>query len=374
MNRIHVFNPLASFRSRSRWGAIALLGLAIVSSVSIACASAPDDGSGPKDDPVSQPGAVAVGDDEAVAASSAKPADDGESASGLDLECVNSVLGREVTGFGDVSTAERDRIFSQCSGDNPAPQPGDHALGTERFAGLLECASEALGREIPTIQDLTAEDRVALAETCGNQLGGGRAGLGESGIIGGAGGRGFGGFGGFNLDSPCISEALGRVPSGPGDLSPQDFEKLAEACGDVFGGGDHSGGAPGGGFFGDGGAAGQHDGALDLTCLSDALGRDITDPAELSNLTREDSAKIAEACGGQFGFPGFGTGDQGGQGGLFRGDRGAGGGPSGGFSGGRQAIDQECVASILGGASGGLGGATAEQRTRIFAECTTQSE
>jgi hypothetical protein len=356
---------------------MALLGLAALLSIAVACPSASSGGSGTADEPASQPTSAPVAD-EAPAASDAQPTSTGESASGLDLECVNSVLGREVSGFGDVSTAERDRIFSQCSGDDPAPQRGNRALGSERFAGLLECAAEALGREISSIQDLTAEDRAAISEPCGDQPGGGPGGRG---IIGAPDGRAFGGFGGFDFDSPCISEALGRIPTGFGDLTPEDFEKLAEACPDEVGGVQRFGGGPGGGLFGGDGLAGQFGGGFDLTCLSEALGRDITDPAELRTLTPEDFTKIAEACGGQFGGQRLGPGGEdgaGGQGGLFRGNRGDGGGSAGGgingFGGGPQAIDQECVAGIIGGSSGGFAQITAEQRARIFEECATQSE
>jgi hypothetical protein len=342
-------------------------------SIAVACSSTSSGGSGVTDEPASQ--------SVSTAADSEAATDNDESASGLDLECVNSVLGREVSGFGDVSTAERDRIFNECSGDNPAPQLRNFAPGSERFAGLLECAAEALVRDIPTIQDLTAEDRAAITGTCGDQLGANRPGADGSGFFGGGAGGGFRAFGGLDLDTPCIREALGRVPTGPADLSPEDFALLAESCPDDIGGDRRFGGGPGGGFPGGDGPGDFFGGGLDLTCLSEALGRDITDPTELRGLSQEDFAKIAESCGGQFGILGTGPGGQdgaGGQGGIFRGNRRDGGGPAGGgingFGGGPQAIDQECVAGIIGGSSGGFAQITAEQRARIFEECATQSE
>ncbi len=186
---------------------------------------------------------------------------------GINQECVQQVLGREASGFGDITAAERDRIFSECSGsegaDDHTPPTGvfgqDHDdggdsrfgggfFGGDGFAGQLpECFTDALGDGPDGLQGLSPEDFQAIAEACGDELrgfggfgdfgGDGQDGggfFGRDGDGGRGGFRGGGGFGdGLDLNSECVTNALGRTVETLQDLSAQERQQLFQTC---FGG------------------------------------------------------------------------------------------------------------------------------------------
>lgn len=217
---------------------------------------------------------------------------------GLDTACVELVLGRTVTGFGDITEAERTRIFSECSaggrGGAGIAGAGPGGFGG-RFGGVgfdPECVATALGTEATDLTEMTPEQRTAVFEACGGAdlAGGGR-------------------FGGVALDPECVATALGTETTDLTEMTPEERTAVFEACG----GADFAAG--GGRLFGqDGrpeGAGGPGAGGLgalfDSACIEDALsqaGDDIT------QLTPEDRQRLFSECapeGGLGGRPGYGT-------------------------------------------------------------------
>ena len=211
----------------------------------------------------------------------------GGTGGGISEDCVRQVLGRDASGFGDVTSAERDRILSECSGDDRARAgasrrgflgegtttrtPGDFQFGGGGFtANDRECVQRLLGDAAGTdgtqggFTQITPDQRQGIFEECGgDELTGGGVGPGD-GFSGRDGGRdgpsGEGEFRGgvFGRDGglgECATAALGANPEGPGEpgqLTPEEFQAIVEACGDeLFGEGFRGGlfgqvGGPGG--------------------------------------------------------------------------------------------------------------------------------
>ena len=225
---------------------------------------------------------------------------------GIDQDCVQQVLGREASGFGDITAAERDRIFSECSGDDGGRPPRVGADGNRDFqfgGGALaainpECVQGIVGGDGGDdggFAQITPEQRRQIFTECGDGDGGG--------FLGGD------GFAGQLPD--CFTDALGDSPNGLQGLSREDFQAIAEACGDEFGGVGGFGGAgqDGGGFFGrggDGGAGGDgggggFGGGLDLNseCVTQALGRSVDSLQDLSAQERQQLFQTCFGGGGQ---------------------------------------------------------------------------
>ncbi len=199
-------------------------------------------------------------DDPPAAAEDISAAGDGDSETaaatgGINQECVQSVLGREASGFSDITAAERDRIFSECSGGSDigdhTPRTGqfgqDHDSGdnsTFRFGGdgftgqLPECFTDALGDSPNGFQGLSPEDFQAISEACGDEFGGFGGFGGDGGDFFGRGGdggtggfRGGGGFGGsLDLSSECVTNALGRTVENLQDVSAEERQQLFQTC------------------------------------------------------------------------------------------------------------------------------------------------
>jgi hypothetical protein len=174
---------------------------------------------------------------------------------GINQECVQQVLGREASGFGDITAAERDRIFSECSGGGSdagdhTPRTGqfgqDHDSGDDstfggdgfRFRGgdgfggqLPDCFTDALGERPDGFQGLSQEDFQAITEACGDEL---RSFGGDGQDGGGFFGRGGfrdGGFGGgLDLSSECVTNTLGHTVDSLQDLSAQERQQLFQTC------------------------------------------------------------------------------------------------------------------------------------------------
>ena len=198
------------------------------------------------------------------------------------------MLGRTVTGFGDITDAERTRVFAECSAGGGAAQSGG-----SRTAGFdPACVSTALGEDVPDIPRLTPEQRATVFQKCGF------AGAGNPGD-----GRGFGGGGGFRvgIDLACASEHLGTEVTDITQLTPDQRTRVFEACRPTD--------APDGQFpgFGDGGPdAGDRvrpdfSQIFDAACVTDALGHPVTD---FTTLTPEEQQALFTKCAPNFG--GFG--------------------------------------------------------------------
>ena len=198
------------------------------------------------------------------------------SPAGIDEACVQRVLGRQAAGFGDVTTSERDRILSECTGDNGgrAGAGGVGGTGNLRFGGgglaALDpaCVQGIVGGVEVDFTQMTQEQRQSVFQECGSAdggadgFGGGFFGQDGDGGFGGGFSRpdGDGGFRGgfFGQDGltgqlpECATEALGPDSGDRTGLTPEDIQAITEACGDLFGGFggfDGSGGFRGG-FFG----------------------------------------------------------------------------------------------------------------------------
>ena len=246
---------------------------------------------------------ASAGDQAPLTGEIAAPAD-----GGINEECVQRVLGRQASGFGDVTAAERDRILSECTGDDGARRAG--ATGGFQFGGDVlaaldpDCVQGIVGDIEVDFTQMTPEQRQSVFQECGS--GDGRTG-------------GFGGglFGQDRLAGQlpdCAIEALGRTLDDLRGLTQEDLQAITAACGDQLdglgGGGRFGGGAGGfrGGFLGQGGATGQLP-----ECVTEAL---RAASGDLQSLTPEDFQAITDACGDQFGgFGGFGGGGFFGQGG-----------------------------------------------------------
>ena len=238
---------------------------------------------------------------------------------GLDEACVERVLGRVATGFSDVTAAERDAIFQECSGS-------EEEQLTRQFTGGrggdfldaidVECLAGITGSEEFDLAELTLEDRQRVFSECVpedfDRAQGGRGGF-------NARAGAFAGLG--ELLEGCVTDALGETPENIFGLDPEQFAAIAEACGDElpegfgdfsgfgadgadgFGGFGGRGGAGGdgaggfGGFGGRGGAGGGGGGfrGIDFssTCVSDAVGRPVEGPQDL---TPDDFQKILASC------------------------------------------------------------------------------
>lgn len=203
---------------------------------------------------------------------------------GLDPACVELVLGRTVTGFGDITDAERTKVFAECSAGGGAAQAG----GPRTVGFDPACVSTALGEDVPDITQLTPEQRSTVFEACG-------------GIAGGAGG--FGGGFRVGIDLACASEQLGIEVTDITQLTPEQRTQVFEVCrpadapdGPTFRFGD---GTPGP----DGGTRVRPDFSqiFDAACVTDALGHPVT---EFTTLTPEEQQTLFTKCAPNFG--GFG--------------------------------------------------------------------
>lgn len=170
-------------------------------------------------------------------------------AGGLDPACVELVLGRTATGFGDITDAERTRIFAECSAGapgSPRTRSGGLAAGFDPA-----CVRTASGVDVTNFADLTPEQRQAVFEQCGGgaRPGGleGRPGDGER----PAGGFGGGGIAGL-LENECVQSAIGGGITDITQLSQEQIQQAIAQCGTELG-------LPEGGFGGRG-FGGRQDG------------------------------------------------------------------------------------------------------------------
>lgn len=234
--------------------------------------------------------------------------------SGLDEACVQRVLGRAATGFADITAAERDAVFQQCSGSEQDQLTRRFATGDA--GDILEnldqaCVTEITGEDELDLRNLSIEQRQEIFTECAPEDFQGRPGgdrFGGGGFTGGA-------FAGIeDLLAGCVTDALGETPEDLFGLSIEQLAAVSEACGDelpdgfdriqqgdfgggFFGGGDGGfggGGFGGGGFLG-GEAGGRFGADLDFAseCATSTVGRPITRPADL---TRVEIQQIFATC------------------------------------------------------------------------------
>jgi hypothetical protein len=233
--------------------------------------------------------------------SSSDSADSASSApdSGLDEACVQRVLGRVASGFGDITAAERDAVFEQCSGSEEEQLNRQFAAGGagNLIANLDEaCVTRLTGDSELDLASLSLEQRQELFTECSPEDLQGRPG----GDRFGGGGFARGAFANIeDLLAGCVTDALGETPGDLFGLSPEQLAAVTEACGDelpdgfdeiqqggfgggFFGGGGGGFGRGGGGFggggggFGGGGDSGFGAG-LDFTseCVTSTVGRSV---------------------------------------------------------------------------------------------------
>lgn len=166
-----------------------------------------------------------VASDSGTEADTGSPAgDEPAAAGGLDPVCVELVLGRTATGFGDITDAERTRIFEECSAGARQRRGGGLAAGFDPV-----CVQAAIGIEVSDFTELTPEQRQTLFEQCGGdgQPGGfeGRRGDGER-PAGGFGGAGFAGL----LENECVQNALGGSVTDITQLSQEQIQQALTQC------------------------------------------------------------------------------------------------------------------------------------------------
>ena len=259
---------------------------------------------------------TSVGDATSAAESSVPAAGSAPTAdSGLDEACVQRVLGRAATGFADITAAERDAVFEQCSGS-------EQEQLTRRFAtggagDILEsldeaCVTEITGEDDLDLGSLSIEQRQEIFTECApedfqRRPGGDR--FGGGGFTGGA-------FADIEeLLAGCVTDALGETPEDLFALDPEQLAVVSEACrdelpdgfdrfqqagfGQGFFGGGGDGGFGGGGFGGGGFLGGEGGGGfgagLDFAsdCVTSTVGRPVTGPADL---TRAEIQQIFATC------------------------------------------------------------------------------
>ncbi len=203
---------------------------------------------------------------------------------GLNPECVQLVLGREVTDFTDITEAERTRVFAECSGSGER--------GSNRVAAGFDqsCIDGVTGEAGKVFGDLTPEQRQTVFAECGGASRIPFGGLTTGGIRPG-GTFTPGDFGSFQIDSECIEDALGAPldeSGGLAELTPEQRELISEclpspAQGTTSGSLSIPGGTAGG--------AGQ---LFESECAEGVLGEAAGDP---SQLTQAQLQSVLFECG-----------------------------------------------------------------------------
>ena len=194
------------------------------------------------------------------------------------MQCVVEVLGRMPTHEDDLTTDEKRLVGQKCfagHGGGPSDSRGRQGgPGPELDDATLQCVVSTIGRMPSSETDLTNEEKILLGEAC---FGGHIQRPGERGGPGGQGGPG-------DLDSQtiqCITDTIGRVPTGPQDMTNEEMVLVGRAC---FGGGGPDGH----------GAPGDLD-ASTIQCITDTVGRLPSGP---DDLTQDEKRLIGQACFG----------------------------------------------------------------------------
>jgi len=248
-----------------------------------------------------------------TASNSAVNSDTASASGGLDEACVLQVLGRQVTGFADITAAERDAVFEQCSGSEQDQRTRQFANGGggNLLANLDEaCVTRVTGSDEIDLGQLSIEQRQELITECAPEgFATGRTRPGGGGFGAFRGGEGFADI--AELLEGCVTDALGETPTDLFALNQEQLELVRGACanelpdgfGDFggtggFGGFERGGADDGSGFFGRTGGVLRGEGGaptLDFSseCVTTALGREVTGPGDLS---REEFQQIFSSC------------------------------------------------------------------------------
>lgn len=217
-------------------------------------------------------------------------------------QCFLRVLGRIPSSRDDISPEERELIAQQCldQGGNSQggrfQQSGQHQGPGVPDPKTLACITSVLGRTPQSPGDLNSDERRLVGQQCFGGSGGTRGpGQGGQPRDGGPGDL-------SDEDLQCITNTIGRLPSGPDDLTDDEKRLLGRACFQ----GEHGGpgGSPGGSQRG--GHGGPQGGELDdatLQCIQENLGRLPLGPHDMTN---EEKRLIGQACFGGHGGPGDG--------------------------------------------------------------------
>jgi hypothetical protein len=235
------------------------------------------------------------------------------------LRCILGILGRAPSNLQDLTDEEKGLVAQACLGGGPAGAAGGGQLGPGGRAGpddqSTQCMIRVLGRIPAGPNDFTDDEKRLVAQTCFGPGGGG----GSSGVANGAQG------GPDEAGMQCILKVLGRMPSGPDDLTEDEKRLVGQACFDDGRGG--SGGDERGpqGQRGPGGSGGPDD--ADMQCILEVLGRMPTGPGDFTN---EEKRRVGQAC--------FSDGRGG--------PRGDDGGPQG--AGGPDDATMQCISETLG--------------------------
>ena len=196
------------------------------------------------------------------------------------IQCIISTVGRTPTHEDDFTDAEKRLVGQQCFGGHSGV-PGD-SRGRQRDGGgpgdlddeTRQCIFDSIGR-LPSGEDeLTNEEKRLIGVACFGGHPGGR---------GGSDGPG-------DLDEDtvrCITATIGRIPTGPEDMTNEEMVLVGRTC---FGGGGPDGH----------GGPGDLDDAT-LQCITDTIGRMPSGP---DDLTLDEKVLLGQAC-----FPGGPGGD-----------------------------------------------------------------
>ena len=196
------------------------------------------------------------------------------------VQCVISTIGRIPSHEDDFTDDEKRLVGQQCFGGHFGV-PGD-SRGRQRDGGgpgdlddeTRQCIFDSIGR-LPSGEDeLTNEEKRLIGVACFGGHPGGR---------GGSDGPG-------DLDEDtvrCITATIGRIPTGPEDMTNEEMVLVGRTC---FGGGDPDGH----------GGPGDLDDAT-LQCITDTIGRMPSGP---DDLTLDEKVLLGQAC-----FPGGPGGD-----------------------------------------------------------------
>ena len=203
------------------------------------------------------------------------------------LQCVIEVLGRIPAGIDDLTDDEKLAVAQQCFGELGVGL--DHDGGETDVSGgsgvlddeTLQCIVATIGRVPASDNDLTDSENLAIGQQC---FGAHDVGL----DIQGGEPHGTDGSGGLDEETlQCVVSVLGRVPADEDDFTNEEKRAVGLQC---FGGHD---GEPDG-----------SDGPGDLTeeerqCIISVLGRM---PADEHDLSHDEKFLLGQECfAGQFG-------------------------------------------------------------------------
>ena len=196
------------------------------------------------------------------------------------------ILGRVPTGPSDFTPEEQLRVVQECFAGGGGLGQGQGAIpGVPQLDDTSRCALEVLGR-IPTSRaDLSSQEQALIAQRCfANQRSGGQGGDGQRG----------GPPSGAGVPDPrvleCIVSVIGRSPQSPNDLTNDERRLVGQKC---FGGQSRSGDPRQGGQPRGDGPGDLSD--EDLQCITNTIGRLPSGPDDLTNDEKRQLGQVCFA-------------------------------------------------------------------------------